>query len=144
MDNFIQDNDDIQDNKILSQECYDKSTQIRIGNYTKFHLSDSLIDIINIDKCYLKCNMKYIIEANSESSNLIFDNTLKDLDFFKVFVIFKSVTHNIEVYRIYINNQNIITQNNSIYEQTLVSSMKQNAEMYRQHMYTMLDETHKR
>ena len=38
MDNFIQDNDDIQDNKILSQECYDKSTQIRIGNYTKFHL----------------------------------------------------------------------------------------------------------
>ena len=63
MDNFIQDNDYIQDNKILSQEYYDKSTQIRIGNYTKFHLSDSLIDIINIDKCYLKCNMKYIIEA---------------------------------------------------------------------------------
>ena len=64
MDNVIQNNDYIQDNKILSQECYDKSTQIRIGNYTKLHLSDSLIDIINIDKYYLKCNMKYIIEAN--------------------------------------------------------------------------------
>ena len=110
IDNFIQDNDDIQDNKILSQECYDKSPQIRLGNYTKFHLSYSLIDIINIDKCYLKCNMKYIIEANSESSNITFDNTLKDLDFFKIFVLFKSVTHNIEVYRIYINNQNIITK----------------------------------
>ena len=88
--------------------------------------------------------MKYIIEAKSESSNVTFDNKHKDLDFFKIFVLFKSVTHNIEVYRIYINHQNIITQNNSIYEQTLVSSMKQNVEMYRQHMYTMLDETHKR
>ena len=94
---YIQDNDNNQYNKILLQECYDKSTPIRLGNYTKFHISDSLIDIINIDKYYFIYNMKYIIELNSESSNVIFDNTLNDLYFFKVFVLFKSITHNIEV-----------------------------------------------
>ena len=64
MDNFIQYDNDNQYNKILLQECYDKSTPIRLGNYIKFHLSDSLIDIINIDKYYLTCNMNYIIETN--------------------------------------------------------------------------------
>ena len=50
IDKIIQLNNDINDNKMLIQECYNKLTLITYNQYTKFHLSDTCLEIINIDK----------------------------------------------------------------------------------------------
>ena len=44
---------------------------------------------------------------------------------FKLFVYLKNDTHNFDIYRIYINHQQMYSQTNSIYEKALVIEMKQ-------------------
>ena len=44
---------------MLIQEYYNKQTPITYNQYTKFHLSDSCLDIINIDKSNITETMKY-------------------------------------------------------------------------------------
>ena len=58
-DKIIQLNYCIHYNKILIQECYDKQTPITYNQYTKFHLSDTCLDIININKSNITETMKY-------------------------------------------------------------------------------------
>ena len=56
---IIQLNKYIHYNKILIQECYDKQTLITYNQYTKFHLYDTCLNIININKSNITKIMIY-------------------------------------------------------------------------------------
>ena len=47
---IIQLNKDIYDKKMLIQEYYNKQTLITYNKYTKFHLYDTCLNTININK----------------------------------------------------------------------------------------------
>ena len=46
-------------NNMLIQEYYYKQTPITYNQYTKFHLSDSCLNIININKSNIKETINY-------------------------------------------------------------------------------------
>ena len=68
VDNIIQLNDGIHDNKILSTECYDRPTPVKYNQYTKFHLSDAGVDCVNIDKSYITATMTYRLKLSQIGS----------------------------------------------------------------------------
>ena len=141
VDKIISLNDGIHDNKMLSMECYDRPTPVQAGQYTKFHLSDAGLDCVNIDKSYITATMTYRIKLSDSESTLSQQAGYDDL--FQIFIGLKNASQNFDVYRIYINHQQVYSQTDSIYEQALVTAMKPKPEMYRPHMYTMWDEAHK-
>ena len=67
-DKIIQLNYCIHYNKILIQECYDKQTPITYNQYTKFHLSDTCLDIINIDKSNITETITYKLKWEGNST----------------------------------------------------------------------------
>ena len=76
---IIQLNDDIHYKKMLIQECYNKQTLITYNQYTKFHLSDTCLNIININKSNIIEIMIYKLkwECNCTLQGNLFENTLK-------------------------------------------------------------------
>ena len=68
VDKIIQLNYGIQDNKMLIQECYNKQTLITYNQYKKFHLFDTGLDIINIDKSNITETMIYKLKWESNST----------------------------------------------------------------------------
>ncbi len=74
MDAIIQLNDGIHDCKMLSMECYDRPTQVKYNQYTKFHLSDAGIDCINIDKSYITATITYHMKLSKVCDTLISGN----------------------------------------------------------------------
>ena len=143
VDKIIQLNDGIHDNKILSMECYDRPTPIQYNQYTKFHLTDAGVDWVNIDKSYITATMTYHMRLNQITTHTITSAATGQFEFYKLFIGLKNASQNFDTYRIYINHNQIYSQIDSIYEQTLVTSMKPKSEMYRTNMYTMWDEAHK-
>ena len=141
IDKIINLNDGIHDNKMLSMECYDRPTPVNYNQYTKFHLSDAGIDCINIDKSYITASMTYTIKLSDSEGSIAYDSGADQL--YKIFIGLKNASQNIDVYRIYVNHQQIYSQTDSIYEQSLTTSLKPKAEMYRPNMYSMWDEVHK-
>ena len=93
-------------NKMLIQEYYDKQTPITYNQYTKFHLSDTGLEIINITKSNITETMIYKLkwEGNNTLQGNLFENTLEQFKLFKLFVYIKNDTHNFDTYRIYINH----------------------------------------
>ena len=67
IDKIIQLNNDIHDNKMLIQEYYYKQTPITYNQYTKFHLSDTGLDIININKSNITEIIKYKLKWEGNS-----------------------------------------------------------------------------
>ena len=114
VDNIIQLNDGIHDNKMLSMECYDRPTPVKYNQYTKFHLSDAGIDCVNIDKSYITATMTYHMKL-TELTGLTkptVDTSRKQ--FFKIFIGLKNASQNFDTYRIYINHNQIYSQTDSI------------------------------
>ena len=76
---MIQLNYDIHYKKMLSQECYNKQTPITYNKYTKFHLYDSGLKIININKSNITETMTYKLkwEGNSTLKGNLFENALE-------------------------------------------------------------------
>ena len=142
MDKIIQLNDGIHDCKMFSQEYYDRPTPVKYNQYTKFNLSDAGIDCVNIDKSYITATMTYHMKLNKLSTDTISTTDSGRQQFYMIFICLKSASHNFDTYRIYINHNQFYSQTDSIYEQTLISAMKPKSEMFRPHMYTMLDEAH--
>ena len=98
---------------MLNQECYNKQTLITYNQYTKFHLSDTCLNIININKRNITETMKYKLkwEDNCTLKGNLFENTLEQFKLFKLFVYLKNDTHNFDIYRIYINHQQNVFSN---------------------------------
>ena len=143
MDHIIQLNDGIHDCKMLSMECYDRPTPVKYNQYTKFHLSDAGIDCINIDKPYITATMTYHMKlTQKESKTFVATDRAARQQFYKLFIGLKNASQNFDTYRIYINHNQIYSQTDSIYEQSIVTAMKPKAEMYRPHMYSTWDEAH--
>ena len=140
IDKIICLNDGIHDNKILSMECYDRPTPVQYNQYTKFHLSDAGIDCVNVDKSYITASMTYTIKLTDLMETTI---TATDTKYYQIFIGLKNASQNIDVYRIYVNHNQIYSQTDAIYEQALTTALKPKAEMFRPHMYTMWDEAHK-
>ena len=142
MDKIIQLNDGIHDCKMLSMECYDRPTPVKYNQYTKFHLSDAGIDCVNIDKSYITATMTYHMKLTELGSHTLPTVDSSRKQFFKIFIGLKNASQNFDTYRIYINHNQIYSQTDSIYEQSLVTALKPKPEMYRPHMYSMWDEAH--
>jgi len=53
---------------MLIQEYYNKQTLITYNKYTKFHLSDSCLNIININKSNITEIMKYKLKWEGNST----------------------------------------------------------------------------
>ena len=143
VDHIIQLNDGIHDTKLLSMECYDRPTPVNCNQYTKFHISDAGIDCVNIDKSYITATMTYHMKLTNVNSVTITNTDPDRQIFYKMFVGLKNASQNFDVYRIYINHNQIYSQTDAIYEQSLLTALKPKAEMYRPNMYTMWDEAHK-
>ena len=135
VDRIILLNDGIHDCKILSMECYDRPTPVQYNQYTKFHLTDAGVDCVNIDKSYIIATMTYHMRLNQITTHTITTTAKTDLfEFYKLFIGLKNASQNFDTYRIYINNNQIYSQTDSIYQQALVTSMKPRAEMHRPNM----------
>ena len=108
VDKIISLNDGIHDNKMLSMECYDRPTPVKYNQYTKFHLSDAGIDCINIDKSYITASMTYTMTLSHVDGDLPTNTTDATREYFyKMFIGLKNASHNIDTYRIYINQRQI-------------------------------------
>ena len=143
VDKIVQLNDGIHDCKILSMECYDRPTPVKYNQYTKFHLSDAGVDCVNIDKSYITATMTYHMKLTKISSTSITNTDQERQQLYKMFVGLKNASQNFDTYRIYINHNQVYSQTDSIYEQTLTTALKPKPEMYRPNMYSMWDEVHK-
>ena len=53
---------------MLNQEYYNKQTPITYNQYTKFHLSDTCLNIININKSNIKETIKYKLKWEDNST----------------------------------------------------------------------------
>ena len=148
VDKIINLNDGIHDNKMLSMECYDRPTPVKYNQYTKFHISDAGLDCINIDKSYITASMTYTIKLSDSDTDLTPAASMGAFELandpdYQIFIGLKNASHNIDTYRIYVNHNQIYSQTDSIYEQSLCTALKPKAEMFRPHMYTMWDSAHK-
>ena len=87
--------------------------------------------------------MTYHMKLNQITTHTITTSDTTQFQFYKLFIGLKNASQNFDTYRIYINHNQVYSQTDSIYEQALVTSMKPKSEMYRHHMYTLLNEAHK-
>ena len=65
-DNIIEANSGIHDNKFLSIDAYDPPCPVVKGNYTKVKLTDSSIDIVDIDKSSIVARVYFTLKADRE------------------------------------------------------------------------------
>ena len=110
IDNIIQLNDGIHDCNLLSMESYDRPTPIQYNQYTKFHLSDAGIDCVNIDKSYITATVAYHLNLSQIGSIPLSGIDESRKRFYKIFFGLKNASQNFDTYRIYINHNQIYSQ----------------------------------
>ena len=104
---------------MLSMECYDRPTPVKYNQHTKFHLSDAGLDCVSIDKSYITATMTYHMKLNQITEHTLTTNWPQQDEFYQLFISLKNASQNFDCYRIYINHNQILTQNESINDKHL-------------------------
>ena len=77
------------------------------------------------------CNNDLSHEIKQITTKALTTAATSQFEFYKLFIGLKNASQNFDTYRIYLNHNQIYSQTDSIYEQTLLTSMKPRSEMYR-------------
>lgn len=131
IDNLLQENDGDNNFTILSSDSYSTSAPIQQDQYTKFKITDTSMDIVDISKGYLSLNISLdykfdIIDLDNAAAT--FTRTGPAAESRKVlpfFLGFKSGAQIINVYNVYSNGRLTACKNTKAkHEQALVYSCK--------------------
>ena len=131
LDAMIELNSGNNDYKMVSHDAYAVSAPIPENGNTKFRITDSSMDIVDISQGYidLKCKMNLEFKAlNSDGTNVAADATNPDSKYRNLvwfFVGFKSGSHIINIYNVYSNGRlTACKQTKAKHEQTITYNCK--------------------
>lgn len=129
VDNMFKGNDGVNHFAMLSSDSYATSAPIQQDQYTKFKLTDTSMDIVDLSKGYI--NLKVEIQLKMDYKDLdtqapanptVAANSVKMIPFF---IGFKSASHIINVYNVYSQGRLTACKNTKAkHEQALVYSCK--------------------
>ena len=98
--NIIETNSGVHDCKVISHDCSNTSAPVHNGQFTRFKLTDTAMDIVDLSKGYI--SMKLEVDVRFMFKNL--ENIENNSHFSSVYFIgFKSGAHIIDVYNVYSN-----------------------------------------
>ena len=123
----IDSNSGTHDFKIISSDCHAQSTPLYADGFTKFNLTETAVDIVDISKGYI--NMQIELDVTYQFKSLVsdvsgFDDTNK-ANQITLFCGFKSGAHIINVYNVYSNGRLTSCQNSKAkYEQMVTYNSK--------------------
>ena len=112
LNNIIEPNSGVHDCKIISHDCDNTSAPFRAGSFTKFKLTDTAMDIVDLSKGYITMDVEMDVkfdwnpsELYKETNTFNKDARTSNYDAIKpvFFIGFKSAAHIIEVYNVYSN-----------------------------------------
>lgn len=130
IDNMLQENDGDNNFTILSSDSYSTSAPIKQDQYTKFKITDTSMDIVDISKGYLALNVEIGLnidykDLDTDQNNLKDDTAVNSVNILPFFVGFKSGAQIINVYNVYSNGRLTACKNTKAkHEQALVYSCK--------------------
>lgn len=112
--NIIETNSGVHDCKIISHDCDNTSAPFRAGQFTKFKLTDTAMDIVDLSKGYISMDVEIDVNFDWNYTDMYkskggaFEKYSPEQGFYQLikpiyFIGFKSGAHIIEVYNIYSN-----------------------------------------
>ena len=134
---LIERNSGVNDFKIVSSDCYNNNAPFKSDQFTRFRITDSSMDIIDISKGFITMTVNIDIQ-------FLFDNldateeSAQYLNSCVFFIGFKSASHIVNVYNVYSNGRLTACKNTKAkFEQAIVYNCKAKEEKYaRPGMYT--------
>lgn len=138
---IIESNSGVHDCKIISHDCDNTSAPFRAGSFTKFKLTDTAMDIVDLSKGYITMDVEMDVTfdwnpqelwtTNGSNFQKFWESTKGSYYYMKpyYFVGFKSGAHILEVYNVYSNG--VLTnckQTHAKEEQTIVYMSKSKEE----------------
>ena len=129
VDNMILDNDGKNEFNIVSTDCYATAAPVHSDQYTRFAITDTSFDIIDISKGYISMDITFNYRVNIRDIDSRLNGGITDAtewnNFFKLFIGFKSGAQIISAYNIYSNGRLTNCKNTKAkYEQALVYNCK--------------------
>lgn len=114
------------DFKIISSDCHAQSAPLYADGFTKFNLTETALDIVDISKGYINMQIefdaRFLFRGLADFSSFAEDNDLNTITFF---VGFKSGSHIINNYNVYSNGRLTSCQHSKAkYEQAITYNCK--------------------
>ena len=140
-EHLIDNNSGIRDNRFMTFEAQQANAPFEPFVDTKLKLTDSNIDIVNVDKSFRSVRYRVRISGNAVAGNLATGLTIDPSAanrFAWIFVGFKSAAESINIYRAFWNGNTTECYNtNSIYEANVTRAVKPKSEVSgRKNMYS--------
>lgn len=125
LSNVIENNSGVNDFKIITSDCYSQSCPLFSDSYTKVHLTESSCDIIDISKGYVNMNLSMDVTVEFTGISAVTSPEENDFNNTYFFIGFKSGSHIINVYNVWVNGRATACKNTKAkYEQTITYSQK--------------------
>lgn len=123
---IIDKNSGVNDFKIISSDCHAQSAPLYADGFTKFNLTETAVDIVDISKGYINMQIeldaKFLFDSGMADLTGIAGDGLNQLTFF---VGFKSGSHIINNYNVYSNGRLTSCQHSKAkYEQAITYNCK--------------------
>ena len=105
--NIIENNSGINDYKIISSDAHAQSMPMRADGFTRFNLTETALDIVDISKGYINMKIKLDVTLNVDGIGAAqIDGSYESpVNYRTFFVGFKSGAHIINVYNVYSNGR---------------------------------------
>ena len=118
---IIENNSGTNDYRIISSDAYAQSMPMRADNFTRFHLTETALDIIDISKGYI--NLKIKLNATLSMAGIhiaSIGDKVNEANYLYYFLGFKSGAHIVNVYNVYSNGRLTACKNTKAkYEQAI-------------------------
>jgi len=142
-EHLIDNNSGIRDNRTMTFEAQQSAAPFDALTETKVKLTDPNIDIVNMDKNFIRCRYRVALSSQGYGwgAGSIFNMSSAANNFGYVFIGFKSAAESIFIYRVFWNgNTTECFNTNSIYEATITRAVKPKSEQFgRKSMYTTFE-----
>ena len=107
LSSMIDSNSGVNDFKIISSDCHAQSAPLYADSFTKFNLTETAMDIVDLSKGYINMQVELDVTTTfnstlQEASTFTGTNDLNNITFF---IGFKSGAHIINVYNVYSNGR---------------------------------------
>ena len=127
-EHLIDNNSGIRDNRFMTFEAQQANAPCEPFVDTKLKLTDSNIDIVNVDKSFL--SVRYRVKISGGSTLSLPLHAVASQRFAWIFVGFKSAAESINIYRVFWNgNTTECFNTNSLYEATVTRAVKPKSEV---------------
>ena len=124
----IETNSGTHDFKIISSDCHAQSAPLYADGFTKFNLTETALDIVDISKGYINMNIEFDVKYMFNGTGLVAAadfNEENEFNKITFFIGFKSGAHIINVFNVYSNGRLTSCQNSKAkYEQMITYNSK--------------------